>query len=155
MSIRMLWTFVTKRNWFDARIVSFSKGQEVGRSGMFCTVESSSAVSTLRIIISRRRLTVIASGQRGKIMDDTFEFTFDEESEKKLFEIMADVNTEKTPSFTITDKYGHTAEYVKVIRCKNCKYYVIQYCEGFGDGYYDPELGYCHNEELAMRSDEY
>jgi len=51
-------------------------------------------------------------------MADTFEFTLDEESEKKLFEIMTDVNTEKTPSFTITDKYGHTAEYMKVVHGK-------------------------------------
>ena len=55
-------------------------------------------------------------------MADTFEFTLDEESEKKLFAIMTEFNTEKIPSFTITDKYGHTAEYVKVVRCKDCKY---------------------------------
>lgn len=35
----------------------------------------------------------------------------------------------------------------ELIRCKDCKYYVIQYCEGFGDGYYVPEFGYCHNAE--------
>lgn len=46
-------------------------------------------------------------------------------------------------------------ELTELIRCKDCKYYVIQYCEGFGDGYYVPELGYCHNAELVMRSDEY
>lgn len=51
-------------------------------------------------------------------MTDVFEFTLDEESEKKLYDILTDVNTEKTPSFTITDKYGHTAEYVKVVHGK-------------------------------------
>lgn len=55
-------------------------------------------------------------------MADTFEITLDEESEKKLFEIMTEFNTEKIPSFTITDKYGNTAEYVKMVRCKDCKY---------------------------------
>ena len=49
------------------------------------------------------------------MMADTFEFTLDEESEKRLYDILTDVNTETTPSFTITDKYGHTADYVKAV----------------------------------------
>lgn len=69
-----------------------------------------------------RKMTGIVEMQRGKTMADTFEFTLDEESEKKLFEIMTDVDTEKVPSFTITDKYGNTAEYVKVTKCRECKY---------------------------------
>ena len=51
-------------------------------------------------------------------MADTFEFTLDEESEKKLFDILTDVNVEKTPAYTITDKDGHTAEYKKVLHGK-------------------------------------
>lgn len=73
-------------------------------------------------------------------MTDTFEFTLDEESEKKLFEIMTEFNTEKIPSFTITDKYGNTAEYVKVVRCKHCVYKKI--CKWYyhsGDDY-----GFCN-----------
>lgn len=54
-------------------------------------------------------------------MADTFEFTLDEDSTKRLYDILTDFNTEKVPSFTITDKYGHTAEYVKVVRCKDCE----------------------------------
>ncbi len=92
-----------------------------------------------------------ASERRGKTMADTFEFTLDEESEKKLFEIMTDFDTKTIPSFTITDKYGHTAEYVKVTRCKDCKNYDGWYChhKGYGDGYahYTPpiksEEGFC------------
>ncbi len=75
-------------------------------------------------------------------MADTFEFTLDEESEKKLFEIMTEVNTEKTPSFTITDKYGNTSEYVKIVRCRECKWYEfdkLHYCGFGGHGY---RLGY-------------
>ena len=62
---------------------------------------------------------IIVQEQRGKTMPDTFEIMLDEKSEKKLFEIMTEVNTEKTNSFVITDKYGHTNVYVKVIRCKD------------------------------------
>ena len=53
--------------------------------------------------------------------DDRFEFTLDEESEKRLFELLTDVDVSKTPSFSIKDKHGNEAEYVKVVRCKDCK----------------------------------
>ena len=81
-------------------------------------------------------------------MTDTFEFTLDEESEKRLYDILTDVDTEKTLSFTITDKYGHTAEYVKVVhgkwipwkyhdgfRCEKCNepvYNKHNYCPSCG-----------------------
>lgn len=72
-------------------------------------------------------------------MADTFEFTLDEESEKKLFEIMTDVDVSKTPSFSIKDKHGNEAEYLKVVRCKDCKFATIT------DGVYgrNPEVKYC------------
>ena len=68
-------------------------------------------------------------------MADTLKFTLDEESEKKLFELLTDVDVSKTPSFSIKDKHGNEAEYVKVVRCKDCKHWdgKYQYCEIIDD----------------------
>lgn len=63
-------------------------------------------------------------------MTDTFTFTLDEETEKRLFELLTDVDVSKTPSFSIKDKYGNTAEYVKVVRCKDCVYSEDTYHDG-------------------------
>ena len=67
---------------------------------------------------------------------DRFEFTLDEESEKRLFELLTDVDVSKTPSFSIKDKHGNEAEYLKVVRCKDCKHSEtdrngIPYCTKF------------------------
>jgi hypothetical protein len=56
-------------------------------------------------------------------MTDTFTFTLDEETEKKLFELLTDVDVSITPSFSIKDKHGNEAEYVKVVRCKDCRWF--------------------------------
>lgn len=66
-------------------------------------------------------------------MNDTLTFTLDEENEKRFHEILYSVDTEKTEWFTIHDKYGHEAKYVKVIECKDCKYYEgLARCELIG-----------------------
>jgi hypothetical protein len=87
-------------------------------------------------------------------MTDTFQITLDEDSEKKLFEIMTEVNTEKTNSFVITDKYGHTNVYVKVIRCKDCKYWETDddesFCSDWG-AYGTGSKSYC---SFAKRKEE-
>lgn len=54
-------------------------------------------------------------------MKDTFELTLKENPSEELFEMLSDVNVEITPAFTIQDTHGNIAEYVKVIRCKDCK----------------------------------
>lgn len=53
---------------------------------------------------------------------DRFDFTLDEETEKRLYDLLTDMDTRNTNRFWITDKRGYHAEYVKVIRCKDCKY---------------------------------
>ena len=62
-------------------------------------------------------------------MADTLKFTLDEENEKRLFELLTDVDVSKTPSFSIKDKHGNEAEYFKGVRCKDCKYFM-------GDDYF-------------------
>lgn len=54
---------------------------------------------------------------------DRFDFTLDEETEKRLYDLLTDMDTRKTDRFWITDKRGYHAEYAKVIRCKDCKFF--------------------------------
>ena len=51
-----------------------------------------------------------------------YDFTLDEETEKRLYDLLTDIDTRRTNIFWIKDKRGYHAEYVKVIRCKDCKY---------------------------------
>jgi len=53
---------------------------------------------------------------------DRFDFTLDEETEKRLYDLLTDMDTRNTNRFWITDKRGYHAEYAKVIRCKDCKF---------------------------------
>lgn len=59
---------------------------------------------------------------------DRFEFTLDEETEKRLYDLLTDMDTRKTDRFWIQDKRGYHAEYVKVIRCKECKFHTNGMC---------------------------
>lgn len=71
-------------------------------------------------------------------MKDTFEFTLKENPSEELLEVFSDVNVETTPSFTIQDTHGNIAEYLKVIRCKDCKLNglcVLSHTELAGEGY--------------------
>ena len=47
---------------------------------------------------------------------DRFDFTLtlDEDTEKRLYELLTDMDTRNTNRFWITDKRGYHAEYVKV-----------------------------------------
>ena len=59
---------------------------------------------------------------------DRFDFTLDEETEKRLYDLLTDMDTRNTNRFWITDKRGYHAEYVKIIRCKDCKHYTGYEC---------------------------
>lgn len=63
---------------------------------------------------------------------DRFEFTLDEETEKRLYDLLTDMDTRNTDRFWIKDKRGYHAEYVKVIRCKDCKHYEWSDNRAFG-----------------------
>ena len=54
---------------------------------------------------------------------DRFEFTLDEDTEKRLYELLTSMDTRNTDRFWIKDKRGYNAEYVKVIRCSECRFY--------------------------------
>lgn len=59
---------------------------------------------------------------------DRFDFTLDEETEKRLYDLMTDMDTRRTNCFWIKDKRGYHAEYVKIIRCKDCSYHYGTIC---------------------------
>jgi hypothetical protein len=88
---------------------------------------------------------------------DSFDFTLDEETEKRLYDLLTDMDTRNTNRFWITDKRGYHAEYAKVIRCKDCKYYriyknadwTVELCGRFRTTMADPvkEDDYCSKAE--------
>ena len=89
--------------------------------------------------------------------DDRFDFTLDEETEKRLYDLLTDMDTRNTDRFWITDKHGYHAEYAKVIRCKDCKHMVehkrygylgesAYTCEGNMGGWILPD-SYCSRAE--------
>ena len=68
---------------------------------------------------------------------DSFDFTLDEETEKRLYDLLTNMDTRNTNRFWITDKRGYHAEYAKVIRCKDCKYYTGKWCTKFSTKQFD------------------
>lgn len=59
---------------------------------------------------------------------DRFDFTLDEEIEKRLYELLTDIDTRKISCFWIKDKRGYHADYVKVIRCNDCRLWKTEDC---------------------------
>ena len=91
---------------------------------------------------------------------DRFEFTLDEDTEKRLHELLTDMDTRNTNRFWITDKRGYRAEYVKVkhskwirdefgARCGVCGLYA--YRDKFDQPWESP---YCPNCGADMRGEE-
>ena len=79
---------------------------------------------------------------------DRFDFTLDEETEKRLYDLMTDMDTRRTNRFCITDKRGYHAEYVKIIRCKDCRYYYRnEHCIRYGDRFPTDRGYYCADAE--------
>ena len=88
---------------------------------------------------------------------DSFDFTLDEETEKRLYDLLTDMDTRNTNRFWITDKRGYHAEYAKVIRCKDCKYWYagenINYCRKFWDDDGEPKLYRCTVDDFCSRAE--
>lgn len=61
-------------------------------------------------------------------MTDSFTFRLDEESEKRLYDLLTEVDVKNTKRFWIQDKRGYHAEYVKVIRCNDCRLWKTEDC---------------------------
>ena len=59
---------------------------------------------------------------------DRFDFTLDEETEKRLYDLLTDMDTRNTNRFCIKDKRGYHAEYVKA---RHGKWIPWKYHNGF------------------------
>ena len=76
-------------------------------------------------------------------------FTFTEETEKKLYEVMYNLDVKNTSRFWVKDKHGYHAMYEKVIHCKDCKWWKEnkEECIEWYDSPYAPADGYCFRAE--------
>ena len=72
-------------------------------------------------------------------MSDTFEMTLNSPITDEQWDAITDVNFDKTDRIWFHTKNGKAVEFVKVIRCKDCKFATIT------SGVYGskPEVKYC------------
>lgn len=68
--------------------------------------------------------------------DDTFTFTLDYPLTDEQWDMIQDVDLERTDNVWFHTKHNKEVEFVKVIRCKDCKHW---YC--YGDESFCSELG--------------
>ena len=55
-------------------------------------------------------------------MKDTFEFTLNNPLTEEQWDMITDVDFDRTDRITFHTKHGKEVEFMKVIRCKDCKY---------------------------------
>lgn len=56
-------------------------------------------------------------------MTDTFEFTLDNPLTEEQWDMITDVDFDRTDRITFHTKHGKEVEFAKVIRCKDCKWH--------------------------------
>lgn len=66
-------------------------------------------------------------------MKDTFDFTLNSPLTEDEWDMITDVDFDRTDRITFHTKHGKEVEFAKVIRCKDCKAYRKEY---YGDEYY-------------------
>ena len=83
-------------------------------------------------------------------MKDTFEFTLNNPLTEEQWDMISDVDFDRTDRITFHTKHGKEVEFIKVIRCKNCKHHGEQYGNGYcmKDGCY----GWC-DEDYCSRAE--
>ena len=54
-------------------------------------------------------------------MTDTFEFTLNNPLTEEQWDMITDVDFDRTDRITFQTKHGKEVEFAKVIRCKDCK----------------------------------
>ena len=56
-------------------------------------------------------------------MTDTFEFTLNNPLTEEQWDMITDVDFDRTDHVTFHTKHGKEVEFAKVIRCKDCKWW--------------------------------
>jgi len=64
-------------------------------------------------------------------MSDTFEFTLNNPLTDEEWDMLTDVDFDKTERIEFQTKHGKHVEFVKVIRCKDCKHFDVDACDRF------------------------
>ena len=85
-------------------------------------------------------------------MTDTFEFTLDNPLTEEQWDMITDVDFDRTDRITFHTKHGKEVEFAKVIRRKDCKYWSAntQFCamfSGLCTAHRMPPDGYCSEAE--------
>ena len=81
-------------------------------------------------------------------MTDTFEFTLNNPLTEEQWDMISDVDFDRTDRITFHTKHGKEVEFIKVIRCKDCKYYLE-------DSYGEDEWVMCRRTNLYTDGDKY
>lgn len=84
-------------------------------------------------------------------MKDTFEFTLDNPLTEDQWDMIADVDFDRTDRITFHTKHGKEVEFAKVIRCKDCKHWLPHTQFGY-DADYEKYHNYC---ERHLPDDEF
>ena len=82
-------------------------------------------------------------------MKDTFEFTLNNPLTEEQWDMITDVDFDRTDRITFHTKHGKEVEFTKVIRCKDCRYWGQ---DGYREGCKYATCGmtendYCSNAE--------
>lgn len=87
-------------------------------------------------------------------MTDTFEFTLDNPLTDEQWDMIADVDFDRTDRIWFHTKHGKEVEFAKVIRCKDCKHWACDDSESYCDelGIFNTDMNsYC---SYAKRKEE-
>ena len=68
-------------------------------------------------------------------MTDTFEFTLNNPLTEEQWDMITDVDFDRTDHVTFHTKHGKEVEFAKVIRCKDCKFYGVCVLSNSEDGF--------------------
>lgn len=82
-------------------------------------------------------------------MTDTFEFTLNNPLTEEQWDMITDVDFDRTDRITFRTKHGKEVEFAKVIRCKDCKHCTEA---GFYNGI---RWRYCSWFRRVMTDDDY
>ena len=97
-------------------------------------------------------------------MTDTFEFTLNNPLTEEQWDMITDVDFDCTDRIWFHTKHGKEVEFVKVIRCKDCKYFNAEPVEehnqyGFSNVHYacwcDKHTDYDNQKYLEVCTDDF
>lgn len=89
-------------------------------------------------------------------MKDTFEFTLNNPLTEEQWDMISDVDFDRTDRISFHTKHGKEVEFTKVIRCKDCKHYDKFIRQNIGQGWCDIAAWrgrYMWNDDYCSRAE--